>query len=116
MSHEIQHKGYVGSAEFSDEDEVFHGKLLGIRDLVTYEAKDVVGLKQSFRDAVEDYLRTCADNGRSPDQPFRGSFNVRVGRQLHRKAAVFAHEHNKRLNTIVTEALEKYLETGISDD
>jgi predicted HicB family RNase H-like nuclease len=66
MSREIEHKGYVGSAEYSDEDEVFHGKLLGIRDLVTYEATDVAGLKLSFREAVEDYLRTCAQNGRSP--------------------------------------------------
>jgi predicted HicB family RNase H-like nuclease len=47
MNREIEHKGYVGSAEYSDEDEVFHGKLLCIRDLVTYEATDVAGLKQS---------------------------------------------------------------------
>ena len=107
----MEHKGYIGSVRFSAEDEVFHGKLEGIRDLVTYEGTDVASIKQSFCEAVDDYLATCKQRGKSPDQPFKGSFNVRVGRELHKRAAVFASERKKKLNSVVSEALEKYLET-----
>ena len=52
----LEHKGYLGSVQFSDEDEIFHGRLKFIRDLVTYEGSDARSLKQAFRKAVEDYL------------------------------------------------------------
>ena len=55
----MQYEGYIGSVHYSNEDEVFHGKLEGIRDLVTYEGTDVESLKQAFHDAVSDYLETC---------------------------------------------------------
>ena len=112
----IEYKGYIGSVRFSAEDDVFHGKLQGIRDLVTYEGTDVASLKQSFSEAIEDYLETCKKRGKTPEQPYRGSFNVRVGRELHKRAAVFATEHNQKLNSVVSEALEKYLETAASGD
>ena len=99
----------MGSVHYSAEDEVFHGRLVGIRDLVTYEATDVVGLKKGFREAVEDYLETCRAMNKPPDVPYKGTFNVRVGRELHKKAAVFAAKRNKKLNAVVSEALEQYL-------
>ena len=111
MNDTMEHKGYVGSVHYSAEDEVFHGKLEGIRDLVTYEATDVAGLKRSFREAVEDYLQTCRKHGKTPETPYKGTFNVRVGRDLHKRAAVFAADRHKKLNAVVTEALEQYLET-----
>jgi predicted HicB family RNase H-like nuclease len=112
MSDFMEYKGYIGSASFSGEDEVFHGKLQGIRDLVSFEGTDVVSLKQSFREAVDDYLASCKRRGNAPEQPFKGSFNVRVGRDLHKRAAVYASEHKKKLNAVVSEALEKYLEAA----
>ena len=107
----MEYKGYLGSVRFSGEDEVFHGKLQGIRDLVTYEGTDVASIKQNFTGAVDDYLETCRKRGKSPEQPFKGTFNVRVGGELHKRAAVYAAEHKKKLNSVVSEALEKYLET-----
>jgi predicted HicB family RNase H-like nuclease len=106
----MEYKGYIGSVYYSDEDEVFHGKLEGIRDLVTYEGTDVASLKRSFREAVDDYLATCKRRKKEPQVPFRGTFNVRVGPELHKRAAVYAAEHGKKLNAVVGEALREYLE------
>lgn len=110
MSNVLEFKGYVGSVCFSSEDDVFHGKLEGIRDLVTYEGTDVESLKASFHEAVEDYLETCKAEGREPQVPYKGTFNVRVAPELHRNAALFAVVKGKKLNTVVSEALKHYLE------
>lgn len=111
MSGVLEHRGYVGSAKYSSEDHVFYGKLEGIRDLVTYEAADVSGLEQSFKEAVDDYVTTCSKRGKTPQTPFKGSFNVRVGKELHMRAAAYAAETETKLNAVVSEALLRFLES-----
>lgn len=110
MTTMLEYKGYLGSVEFSDEDEVFHGRLEFIRDLVTYEGTTAKSLKRAFREAVDDYLALCTNEGRSPDVPLKGTFNVRPGRELHRRAMVYARSKGLALNAVVSEALRRYLE------
>jgi hypothetical protein len=59
MKDVIRYKGYLGSVHFDAEDEVFHGKIEGIQDLVTFEGQSVAELKNAFQEAVEDYLALC---------------------------------------------------------
>lgn len=107
-----EYKGYIGSVRYSAEDEVLYGKLEGIRDLVTYEGTDTASLKRAFHEAVDDYLETCRRGNKVPDTPFKGTFNVRVGADLHKRAAYYAAEHDRKLNSVISEALEKYLQTS----
>lgn len=110
MSTMLEYKGYLGSVDFSDSDEVFHGKLEFIRDLVSYEGTDAKGLKAAFHEAVEDYLELCAQQGRAPDTPLKGSFNVRPGHELHRRAILLATQRGVNLNKVMTDALRTYLD------
>lgn len=111
MSTLLEYKGYLGSVEYSDEDEVLHGRLEFIRDLVTYEGADAKGLKAAFHEAVDDYLELCEAEGRNPDVPLKGSFNVRPGRDLHRRAMLYAKRQGMNLNTVVSDALRRYLDS-----
>jgi len=52
------YKGYHGSIEYSPEDNAYHGRISGIKDLVSYESPNLSGLEQAFRDAVDDYIET----------------------------------------------------------
>ena len=78
MKDTMSYKGYIGSVHYSDEDQVFFGKLEYIKSLVNYEGADVKSLKQSFEEAVEDYLDLCKQKGLEAEQPFQGNFNVRA--------------------------------------
>lgn len=109
MSQSLQYKNYSGSVEFSADDHLLHGRLLGIRDSVAYEGKDVESLEANFRAAVDEYLEFCEAEGKVPDRPFKGSFNVRVGFDLHKRIALFAEEQNETLNGVVSKAIESYL-------
>ncbi len=106
----LEHNGYLGTIEYSEDDEVLHGRLEFIRDLVTYEGTDAKSLKTAFHEAVDDYIALCEAEGRVPDAPLKGSFNVRPGRDLHRRAALFAKTRGINLNAVVSEALRSYLD------
>ena len=108
-----EYKGYNGSVVYSSEDKVLHGRIVGIRDVVTYEGIDIKGIEKNFKAAVDEYLKFCKAERKNPDVPFKGSFNVRLGAELHKRAALYAEENNKKLNAVVHEAVESYLADAV---
>ena len=68
MKHTIEYKGYTGTIEFSEEDGVFFGKVIGIRSLISYEGTNVDELIVDFHEAVDDYLQICEDEGVEPEK------------------------------------------------
>jgi predicted HicB family RNase H-like nuclease len=106
MNDILEYKSYYGSVQFSSEDEVFYGKLLGIDDLVTFEGGSVRELKKAFHEAVDDYLETCAEVGKDPDKTYKGTFNIRISTDLHKAAAVYAAVNNISLNDFVKTAID----------
>jgi predicted HicB family RNase H-like nuclease len=105
----LVHKGYYGSVEYGAEDEVLHGRVLNINDIVTYEGQTIAEIKENFVQAVEGYLRMCAGLGQSPDKPASGRFNVRIDPDLHRAATLKAAELGVSLNDLVASALAQYV-------
>ena len=105
----MEYKGYKAKITYSDEDEVFFGKILGICDLVTFEAESVSDLKNEFKLAVDDYLAMCEDLGKEPEKEFKGQFNVRIAPELHRKISIKAAQEDVSLNQIVENAIREYV-------
>ncbi len=108
----MQYKGYYGSVEISTEDNILYGKLLFISPLITYEGVNAKELESSFMEAVESYLHDCEADGIEPIKPCKGSFNVRVGHELHLAATVASHNYSMNLNEFVKQALVEKLQHG----
>lgn len=62
MNNTIQYKGYVGSVEFSEEDGIFFGKVLGVCSLISYEGSSIKELVEDFHEAVDNYLSLCKED------------------------------------------------------
>ncbi|MEO0348044.1 MAG: type II toxin-antitoxin system HicB family antitoxin [Pseudomonadota bacterium] len=105
----LSYKGFYGLISFDQQEKIFYGKVEFIKDLANYEATDAETLISSFKDAVDCYLQDCKDANREPDIPFKGSFNVRIGTDLHEKAGLYALQHEDSLNNVVKNALTKFL-------
>jgi len=101
----LEYKGYTGNIEYSPEDNVLFGKILGISGLISYEGETGKHLEEDFREAIDNYLADCKEEGKSPEKPFKGSFNVRIPATLHQKAALLAMEAKTSLNNFVAEAI-----------
>ncbi len=108
----LEHKGYLGKVEF--DDHVFHGEVVGIRDVVTFQGKSVDELRTAFRDSIDDYLHYCEERGESPDKPCSGKFVVRISPDLHRKANMIATTSGKSLNAFVSECLSQQINRQLS--
>ena len=106
----MKHKGYTGTAQYSEVDEIFHGKIVGINDSVIYHGTSVAEIKQNFVDAVDGYLAMCEQIGKDPNKPYKGSFNVRMSPERHRQAVIVATQEGITLNKLIDRATTKYIE------
>ena len=106
----LEYKGYHSRIEFDSVSLVLHGKIEGIRDLVTFESSDVKTIEEEFHKAVDDYLIFCEEIGQAPDKEYKGSFNVRVTPELHKKLVELSYCNGESLNNSVERAIRLYVE------
>ena len=109
MKNTMEYKGYVGSVEFSEEDGVFFGKVMGIRSLISYEGTTAKELVNDFHEAVDDYLNLCQEQKKEPEKAYKGCFNVRISPELHRQAVICATAHQMTLNSLVERAMKNFI-------
>lgn len=107
----MKYKGYIGSVEFSEEDNCLYGKVQGLHGtLISYEGSTVDDIREDFEGAVDDYLESCRERGIEPAKPYSGKFMVRMATDLHSKVAALAQSTGTTINEIVNRAVRKELE------
>ena len=97
----IDYKGYTGVFEFDPTIDGFHGRVVGLRDVVTFEGRSVEELRHEMEESIEDYLELCDEAGKEPERPYRGEFLVRTTPEVHRAVATAAEEAGMSLNAWV---------------
>jgi len=110
----MEYKGYIAKVEFDDRPGVFHGEVLNLRDVVTFEGKTVAELRKAFRESVDDYLEFCATRKEAPEKPFSGRFVLRLDPNPHRAIATKGSLENKSLNAWVQEVLQGALRSRLT--
>ena len=105
----LSYKGYTGSIEYSSEDQLLFGKIMGIQSLLSYEGHTGIGLESDFRSTIDDYLLDCKELNIAPEKPYKGSFNVRISPELHKELALEAINMKTSQNQLVSDAIKDFL-------
>ncbi|HBB15450.1 MAG TPA: toxin-antitoxin system HicB family antitoxin [Syntrophus sp. (in: bacteria)] len=105
----MEYKGYSAKVEFDSDANIFHGEVINLRDVITFEGETVKKLKQAFQDSVDDYLDFCAQRGEAPEKPYSGKFVIRVEPELHKNITIEARKAGKSLNVWISDAIYKAL-------
>ena len=74
----MEYKGYHAAVSYDHEARVFHGEIVGTRDVIFFEGTSVEELDKEFSFSIDDYLAMCAERGQAPDRPFSGKIPLRV--------------------------------------
>jgi predicted HicB family RNase H-like nuclease len=106
----IEYKGYTGVFEYDPSIDAFHGRVIGLQDVVTFQGRSVEELRTEMTESVEDYLELCAEAGKDPERPYRGEFLVRTTPEVHRAAAIAAESEGMSLNAWVEATISSVAE------
>ncbi len=102
----MTYKGYSAKINFDERDGLFWGKVMGIKESITFQGDTVAQLTEDFHKAIDHYLADCANQGRTPDKPFSGKLTLRISPEIHAQIAAAAARSGKSLNRWVSEALK----------
>jgi len=102
----MNHKGYTARHEYDERDNIFVGRVLGLRSIISFHGETVSDLRHEFEVAIEDFLRDCKEQGIKPEKPASGKLMLRVSPEIHGAALFAAQASGKSLNQWATEVLE----------
>lgn len=105
----MEYKGYTARMEYDEEDRIFHGRVLDINDVVSFEGTTVETLEADFHAAIDDYLAFCKEQGLTPEKPFSGKLNLRMAPTLRRRVHNRAQQQGTSINSFIVSAVEKEL-------
>lgn len=100
----LEYKGHLGTVEV--DDGAFTGRVVGLRDVVTFEGQSFAEVEQAFRDSIDEYLAFCAGRGETPDRSYSGRIPLRIEPEQHRKAAARAQAEGISLNQWIARRIE----------
>ena len=106
----MEYNGYHAKVEFDQEDQIIIGHVLGINDSLNFHGESVKELSQSMHDCIDNYLDYCKKIGKEPEREFKGSFNVRIKPEQHKKIALYAANEGITINQFVSRAIDDELD------
>lgn len=108
----MTHKGYTARVEYDERDNIFVGRILGIRSIISFHGETVAELRAEFEQAVNEYLAECKKEGVQPEKPASGKLLLRVPPEVHGRALVAAQAAGKSLNQWAVEVLQHAVQPG----
>lgn len=105
----MKYKGYQGHVIYDEEAKLFHGEVIGLQDVITFQGTSVEELEQAFKDSVDEYLSYCKELGRAPEKPFSGKLMLRLSPEMHERAVYEAKCSGVSLNSWIKNAIQQLL-------
>jgi predicted HicB family RNase H-like nuclease len=103
----MKYKGYIGQVAYDEKAKIFHGEVIGLKDVITFQGESVKELENAFKESVSDYLEFCRERDEAPEKTFSGNIRVRMDPKLHASIAREAARNGVSLNDLITQKLSK---------
>lgn len=97
----MKYKGYTGIVTFDDDAKIFHGEVIGLKDVITFQGTSVAELEKAFQDSIDDYVDWCLERGEEPEKAYSGNIRLRMRPELHARLAMEAAELGVSLNDFI---------------
>jgi predicted HicB family RNase H-like nuclease len=101
----LSYKGYTARIDFDARDDIFIGRILGVRDIISFHSETTQGLRRELEIAVNDYLADCEKQGLSPEKPANGKIMLRVPPEVHAASLIAAQASGESLNQWASKVL-----------
>ena len=103
----LTYKNYHARITFDPSADAFHGRVIGMRDVIDFYGRTPEELREEFQQSVEDYLAWCAEEGSEPEKTWQGKLTIRIDDDLRRRLAVVAEANDASINAWIVTVLDR---------
>ena len=103
----MTYRGYTARIEFDERDNIFVGRVLGVRAIIGFHGETVAQLRADFEAAIDFMIKDCKAKGTEPEKPASGKMMLRVPPEVHGSALIAAQAAGKSLNQWAAEVLKE---------
>jgi predicted HicB family RNase H-like nuclease len=96
---ELRYKGYTAKVEVDVAAGVIFGRAQDIKTIITFETDRLDAVRQTFEEAIDDYLAACEEDNVEPERPYSGNILIRTSPEVHRLVAAAARLADESMNT-----------------
>lgn len=101
----MKYKGYQGYVVYDDEARIFHGEIVGIKAVITFQGTTVEEIELAFKDSIDDYIEWCEKRGKEPEKVHSGKLNLRMPPEIYVKVASQAAIQGLSINSYILSKL-----------
>ncbi len=101
----MKYKGYLGKVVYDDLAKIFHGDVIGLRAVITFQGKTVDEIEQAFKDSIDTYIDWCKERNVLAEKSFSGNLHIRLSPKDHEKLTKEAAARDMSLNAFIIEKL-----------
>ncbi len=111
----FKYKDYYARVTFDPSADAFHGRVIGIQDVIDFYGRTPDELRQELKTSVDEYLTWCVEEGTKPEKTWLGKLTLRLDDDLRRRLAVVAAAHDESINSWVTNLLDRETERLLAE-
>lgn len=111
----MKYKDYYARIEFDPSADTFHGRVVGIQDVIDFYGRTPDELREEFENAIEEYLAWCKEEGTKPEKTWHGKLTIRADEDLRRRVAVVAAARGESVNMWITNLLDRETKRALKD-
>lgn len=110
MQEVMSYRGYKGTIEYSLEDNILHGEVLGIRSLLSYEGNTLQELKDDFEDTIDDYFECCKNHNMTPEKPYKQNIVINLEPDLQEKLYLYSELRDEDISDSINRAIRNLVD------
>lgn len=103
----MKYKNYTAKIEYDAADNIFIGRVVGIKDVVSFHGESIADLHNAFHESVDDYLTMCEELGQEPNKAYSGKLLLRLPADVHASIAAAAEARGTSINKWAAEVLRE---------
>jgi predicted HicB family RNase H-like nuclease len=103
----MRYKDYIAQLSYDPSADSFHGRVIGMRDVVDFFGRTPAELRREFANSVEEYLAWCASEGVPPQKTWTGKLTLRASAELRHRLVLASAASGQSINSWITEVLDR---------
>lgn len=103
---------YLARVDLDPDGDIFHGRIIGITDVINFYGSSIDELKAAFKDAIADYQDWCAEDGQQPQRSLSGALTIYADPDLHQRIIARAVAEGRSVDSWILSILERETRQG----